>query len=223
MTDIQVIAGTEAKKVGHLQEQKICSWLNDNFSGTHIVEGGNKTKIDILNITNQTGYSLKSASKNHTQCHLTSTSVWCEYFGIDGSLRHWYDLLFGIPGEDVSQGKNRRHRLTSEEIDDSLNQMALDWFNTNRIPIFDVILRKGMHNTPVDYLIWYSKSTKQIDVYSLDDLEKLVYNGEWFLNSTTLHFLTEQQLKLFHLQMKGSGKKYTSGYHGLMFHIHKCF
>jgi len=29
--------------------------------------------------------------------------------------------------------------------------------------------------------------------------------------------------KMFHLQMKGSGKKYTSGYHGLMFHIYKTF
>jgi len=223
MSDLQIIAGTEAKRVGHLQEEAICSWLNDHYEGSFIVEGGNKTKVDILNITNQKTYSLKSVSKKHTQCHLTSTSKWCEYFGIDGSLRHWFDLFFGIPHEDVSNGKSRRHRLTSRDIDDSLNELALNWFNTNKVPIFDVILHKGMHDTPVNYLIWNSKKTNQIEIYPIDSLRELVYNGEWIIKPTTLHFLTQESKKLFHLQMKGSGEKYTSGYHGLMFHIHKCF
>jgi hypothetical protein len=223
MSDLQIIAGTEAKKDGHLYEQKICSWLNDNFSGVHVVEGGNKTKVDIVNLTTNKTYSLKSVSKNHTQCHLTSTSRWCEYFDIDDFLRHWYNLFFGIPGEDVSKGKSKRHRLTSKDIDDSLNELALNWFNTNKVPIFDVIIHKGMYNTPVNYLVWNSKKTNQIEIYEIDSLRQLVYNGEWILKPTTLHFLTKEMKKLFHLQMKGSGEKYTSGYHGLMFHIHKCF
>lgn len=223
MTQLQIIAGTEAKRIGHLQEEKICAWLNENYSGTHVVNGGNKTKVDILNLHEPLTYSVKSVSKNHTQCHLTTTSKWCEYFEIENTLRTWFDCFFGIPGEDVSQGKNRRHRLISEDIDDVLNQEALNWFNNHRIPIYEVILQKGMYDTPVTHLIWYSKKTRQMDVYDLDDIQKMVYNGQWFLNSTTLHFLTDTQQKLFHLQMKGSGQKYTSGYHGLMFHIHKCF
>ena len=43
------------------------------------------------------------------------------------------------------------------------------------------------------------------------------------MNETTLHFIDVNGNKMFHLQMKGSGKKYTSGYHGLMFHIYKTF
>jgi hypothetical protein len=223
MSHEQILAGTNAKRDGHLNEQKICTWLNENLPGTHIVEGGNKTKVDIANVDSLLTYSLKSVSKNHTQCHLTSTSKWCEYFEIQDSLRNWFDCFFGVPTQDVSQGKNRRHRLISEDIESDLNLLALNWFNSNRIPIFDVILQKGMYDTPVTHLIWHSKKTKQIDVYDIDVLRDMVYNGTWILNSTTLHFLTDKQEKLFHLQMKGSGKKYTSGYHGLMFHIHKCF
>lgn len=224
MSDLQIIAGKEAKREGHLFEGSVCSWLNDQFEGHFIVDGGNKTKIDILNTFNQKKYSLKSVSKNHTQCHLTSTTKWCEYFGIDEKLRDWFDLFFGIPGKDVSEGKNPKHRrLDSKNIDDSLNKLALDWFNENKIQIFDVIVYKGMYDTPVDYLIWNSKKTNQIEIYDIDFLRKLVYNGNWILRKTTLHFLTNESKKLFHLQMKGSGKKYSSQYHGLMFHIYKCF
>jgi len=80
-----------------------------------------------------------------------------------------------------------------------------------------------MSDTPVDYLIWFDKPTGNTQVYSIEDLEKLVYNGEWIMKETTLHFIDANGNKMFHLQMKGSGKKYTSGYHGLMFHIYKTF
>ena len=43
----------------------------------------------------------------------------------------------------------------------------------------------------------------------------------WTLNNTTAEFRTKDGDKLFHLQMKGSGKKYNSGYHGMMFHIYR--
>jgi hypothetical protein len=80
-----------------------------------------------------------------------------------------------------------------------------------------------MSDTPVDYLIWFNKSTGNIQVHSIENLEKLVYSGEWIMKETTLHFIDANSNKMFHLQMKGSGKKYTSGYHGLMFHIYKTF
>ena len=134
-------------------------------------------------------------------------------------MKNWFFSFFGIPGIDVSDGKNRRHRLTKTDIQSDLNNLAIDWFNENKKLIFDVILS----GDGVDYLIWHHKSSKQTQIYSIDELRSLVYNGNWILNETTLHFLTEDQKKLFHLQMKGSGKKYTSNYHGLMFHIHKCF
>jgi hypothetical protein len=223
MNDNRVLAGLKAKKDGHNEEERICAWLNEQYAGTYVLDAKNKTKVDILNITNQKSYSLKSVSKNHTQCHLTSTSRWCEYFNIQQPLRSWFDMFFGVPNQDITNGKSRRHRFTSSQIDENLNQLALNWFDTNKVPIFDVIVYKGMYDTPVEYLIWNLKKTQQIEIHEIDFLRQLVYNGNWILKPTTLHFLTEQNKKLFHLQMKGSGEKYTSGYHGLMFHIHKCF
>ena len=222
MTTAQVTSGTEAKRIGHINEQRICDWLNTKVAG-HIVDGKPKTKQDIINRETNVSYSLKSVSKNHTQCHLTSTERWCEFFSIGGDLRVWFDSFFGIPGEDVSKGESRQHRLTKSQIDDGANDWALEWFNQHKLEIFDVIVRRGMSDTPVDYLIWFDKSTTQTQVYSIEDLEKLVYNGKWIMNETTLHFIDVNGNKMFHLQMKGSGKKYTSGYHGLMFHIYKTF
>lgn len=222
MTTAQIIAGTEVKRIGHVNEQRICDWLNTQTAG-HVVDGKPKTKQDIINVEKGISYSLKSVSKNHTQCHLTSTEKWCEFFNIGGDLRVWFDSFFGIPGKDVSNGQSHQHRLTKSEIDDGCNDWALEWFNQHKLEIFDVIVRRGMSDTPVDYLIWFDKPTGRTQVYSIEDLEKLVYDGEWIMKETTLHFMDANGNKMFHLQMKGSGKKYTSGYHGLMFHIYKTF
>jgi hypothetical protein len=83
-------------------------------------------------------------------------------------------------------------------------------------------MASGMNNTPVHYLIWYQKKTKQTEIIPMYQLRSMVSEGQWIMNDTTLHFITDEK-KMFHLQMKGSGKKFTSGYHSLMFHIYKCF
>lgn len=222
-TENKICAGRDAKIAGHKKEQEICEWLNNTSTGVFVVDGNPKTKQDVINVTNNIAYSVKSTKGKHTQCHLTSCTKWCEYFDIDGKLKNWFMQFFGIPGIDVSDGKNRRHRLKKSNIDQDLNDLALNWFNENKIAIFDVILARGMYDTPVQTLIWHKKGTNTKDLYSIDDIRSMVYNGHWIMRPTTLHFLTEDNRKLFHLQMKGSGEKYTSSYHSLMFHIHKCF
>jgi len=219
----RICAGRDAKIAGHNKEQEICEWLNSTTDQIFVVDGNPKTKQDVISITNNIAYSIKSTKGKHTQCHLTSSERWCEYFNIDGKLKSWFMQFFGISGIDVSDGKNRRHRLIKSEIDPKLNDLALDWFNENKIAIFDVIVARGMHNTPVQSLIWHQKKTNTKYFYSVDDIRSMVYTGHWIMRPTTLHFLTEDNKKLFHLQMKGSGEKYTSSYHSLMFHIHKCF
>jgi hypothetical protein len=222
MTEMQVLAGKTAKQQGHINETKICQWLNENYDGTFVVDGKPNTKVDIINIDTQTSYSLKSVSKNHTQCHLTSSNRWCEYFNIDGKLKSWFMQFFGVPGIDVSDGKYRQHRLKQPDIDFELNDLAFQWFNDHKLNVFDVIMASGMNNTPVHYLIWYQKKTKQTEIIPMYQLRSMVSEGQWIMNDTTLHFITDEK-KMFHLQMKGSGKKFTSGYHSLMFHIYKCF
>lgn len=223
MTTAQVIAGAEAKRIGHINEHRVCDWLNSFNEGVCVVDGKPKTKQDIINVDSGKSYSLKSVSKNHTQCHLTSVEKWCQFFDISGELKIWFDLFFGVPGGDVSNGQSKQHRLAQKEIDSELNELALSWFNQHKLEIFDVIIRRGMSDTPVDYLIWFNKSTDDLNVYKVDEIEKMIYNGNWIMNDTTLHFIDSNGNKLFHLQMKGSGKKYTSGYHGMMFHVYKTF
>ena len=219
----RVLSGKNAKLFGHKKEKEICQWLNETLTDTFIVDAKPKTKQDIINLTNNTAYSIKSTKGTHTQCHLTSSERWCDYFKIDGKLKKWFYCFFGIPGIDISDGSDRQHRLNKSQIDNSLNNLALTWFNQNKISIFDVIVAEGMYNTPVQTLIWHQKKTDKKYIISIEDLRSMVYNGSWVLNSTTLHFYTEDDKKMFHLQMKGSGEKYTSSYHSLMFHIYKCF
>lgn len=215
----KVESGRLAKKVGHQKEEWACGYLKEHFGGEYDTDGGNRTKVDIIRKDKHITFSLKSVSGKNTQCHLTTTQVWCEYFNIEGELRNWFDMFFGIAGKDITDGHNQRHRFTASDIDSDLNNIAIDWFNRNRMSIFDVIVRSGMYNTPVDYLIWHNKLKNTTQVFDINNLATMVYNGEWRLNNTTLEFVSGGK-KLFHLQMKGSGKKFTSGYHGLMFHIH---
>ena len=69
-------------------------------------------------------------------------------------------------------------------------------------------------------MVWRNKKTDDMKIINIDDRSKQCEGGEWKLNRTTLEFRTADGFKLFHLQMKGSGKKYNSGYHGMMFHIY---
>ena len=71
-------------------------------------------------------------------------------------------------------------------------------------------------------MIWYNKLTKEVEkIYNIQDIADVVKDGHWILRPTTLWFIDANGNKLFHLQMKGSSEKYSSGYHSLMFHINK--
>ena len=154
--------------------------------------------------------------------HLTSTDIWCQFFEIDGKLRTWFNQFFGLPRS------GREGRLTKSQISDDLNQLALDWFNKNKINIFDVIVRHGAYKIgskvekgePINQVIWYNKKENkienQVDVEYLSDLVK---GGRWVMNETTLHFFDKNDNKLFHLQMKGSGG--LSQKNSMQFHIYK--
>ena len=79
--------------------------------------------------------------------------------------------------------------------------------NANKNRIFDVIVRHGLNDgMPVTKMIWRNKKTNDIKFIEIDDLAEQCAGGEWKLNKTTLEFRTAKGDKLFHLQMKGSGK-----------------
>ena len=218
----RVNAGKKAKRDGHRKETALSCLLEKRTGNIHTTDGGNKTKRDIL--CEQLGryYSQKSPSGKNTQVHLTPTRIWCEYFNIDGDLRTWFDKFFGLPRS------GREGRLPSSQISQSLNQLALDWFNNNKMDVFDVIVRRGVYEIDgevkagdaVNQVVWYNKKTDEIEIeVSVEYLSDLVKEGRWTLNETTLHFHDVNGNKLFHLQMKGSGG--LSQKNSLQFHIYK--
>jgi len=219
-------SGANAKRIGHENEHRIAATLNEEIKG-HTVDGAPTTKIDILNPKARLYYSVKSVSGKNTQCHLTTTVKWVDYFNIRGNTKTFIEMFFGAAGEDaadwgteMSDKEIRQNRIYAENIPTNITKSAVKWFNKNKMAIFDVIIVKGMSNTPVNRMIWHTKSDDMFQVIEIKNIRKLIKTGEWSLNNTTLEFRTKDGDKLFHLQMKGSGKKYTNGYHGMMFHVH---
>lgn len=229
-------AGRIAKREGHAFEHDLPSYLNEWFGGDHVVDGRPQTKVDIYDNESATAYSVKNVSKNHTQVALLSSRKFIEYFNLEGTLTATFiRVFFGVPnnlGESLvhlkhkdlplSDAERRQNRVYANNIPQGIKDTFVDFMNANKLRIFDVIVRRGLDNgTPVDYMIWKNKKTDKMKIIDINSMETDVSDGEWKLNNTTLEFRTKDGNKLFHLQMKGSGKKYNSGYHGMMFHIYQ--
>tara|TARA_B100001029_G_C14845751_1_gene330860 strand:+ start:13 stop:693 length:681 start_codon:yes stop_codon:yes gene_type:complete len=222
---IRIESGRKAKLDGHKKEDVLSKMLTEKTGKFHTDEGvgGNNTKVDIICEELLKYISQKSCSGKNTQVHLTSTKIWCEYFKINEDLRLWFDQFFGLPRS------GRDGRLEKSEISDELNQLALDWFNDNKMSVFDVIVRHGAYKkkggqiergNAITHMIWYNKETNQIDKeVTVEYLANLVRGGKWIMRETTLHFIDGNGNKRFHLQMKGSGD--LSQKNSMQFHIYK--
>jgi hypothetical protein len=226
-TEKQQVSGKTAKQVGHDKETCLANLLTESTGVLHKPDGTNRTKIDVFSET--TKYSLKSPSGKNTQVHLTPTHTWCSFFGITGDLESWFYEFFGLPRS------LRKGRKNTSQIPEHLNELALSWFNDNKIKIFDVIVRHGAYTQKdgsvqkgdsVDRVVWYDKKEDKIvcDI-SVEELTKLIESGRWVWSTqnknfaTTLWFLDENDNKLFHLQMKGSGN--ASQFNSMQFHIYR--
>ena len=229
-----VTAGKNAKKKGHEFEHHIAATFNKLFGGDHHVDGGPQTKVDVYDKEgNQTKYSCKSMSKNHTQVALLSTQGFIEHFKIKGNNKQFLDMFFGYynkqlksivkekhPDLDLSAMEIKQNRVYKDNIEAKICSSFVTWMNRNKCAIFDVIVRRGYNGDAVDTIIFHTKGSEMIRMVPVDTIEERVRKGRWTLNNTTLEFRLEDGRKLFHLQMKGSGKKYNSGYHSMMFHIY---
>ena len=222
MSQTRILAGKKAKLDGHIKENSLSNLLTEKTGRIHSTDGGNNTKVDIFCDVLDRYYSQKSCSGKNTQVHLTSTGIWCEYFSIDGNLRLWFDQFFGLPRS------GRKGRLTKSQINDNLNQLALNWFNDNKMSVFDVIVRHGAYKIDgqvkkgdaINQVVWYNKKDDKIEIQvSVEYLANLVKEGKWIMNETTLHFIDGNGNKMFHLQMKGSGG--LSQKNSMQFHIYK--
>ena len=172
-------------------------------------------------------------SKNHTQVALLSTKGFIEHFKIKGNNKQFLDMFFGYyndkrisiveekhPELTLSAMEIKQNRVYKNNIEKKICSSFVTWMNRNKCAIFDVIVKQGYNGDAVDTVIFHTKGSELLRMVGVNMMEKQVETGVWTLNNTTLEFRLEDGRKLFHLQMKGSGKKYNSGYHGMMFHIY---
>ena len=124
------------------------------------------------------------------------------------------------PELTLSAMEIKQNRVYKNNIEKKICSSFVTWMNRNKCAIFDVIVKQGYNGDAVDTMIFHTKGSEMIRMVPVDTIEERVRKGRWTLNNTTLEFRLVDGRKLFHLQMKGSGKKYNSGYHSMMFHIY---
>ena len=113
------------------------------------------------------------------------------------------------PELTLSAMEIKQNRVYKNNIEKKICSSFVTWMNKNKCSIFDVIVRRGFEGDAVDTIIWHTKGSDLLRMVAVNMMEKQVEKGRWTLNNTTLEFRLEDGRKLFHLQMKGSGKKYN--------------
>ena len=160
-----------------------------------------------------------------------------EYFGITRNTKTFIEMFFGYPNKEkksivkkenpgikLSREEIRRNRVFAGNIPLNIRNSAISWFNNNKMDVFDVIVKKGMNNTPVNRMIWHTKKDDMYQVLEIKDIRRMAAKGRWqFSDAGTVMDYRVGGRKLFHLQMKGSGGggAGSSAYHAMQFHIHK--
>jgi hypothetical protein len=210
----RVIAGKKAKEEGHIFEERFASRYGLSTLG------GNKTKVDVKGeFLGKRNLSLKNPSKKHTQVWLPSQKTFSKALSLSSNSRKFVDEFFG--GDNYE--KYERHRKTYKQIDSSLSKHFLDELNSKSTKLFKCLFTHGYDMTGSVELLGWATEKNNLDSIEFIDLNKFkkdfVKKGKWEFSQTTLHFYIGDK-KLLHLQMKGSGKKYSSGYHSPQFHLH---
>lgn len=220
--DRLVESGRRAKKEGHVFEAVVANLLTEQFNKKFKVEGASNTKIDVRDIDSKVRLSVKNPIGKNTQIGLYTQKSFTEAMNItDTGVIDFMSKFFG--GNDYAEYP--RHRMSKSDIDPALNQKFTDFLNAHTVDILKLLATHG-HNQvgDVNYLVWATKKNdpNSLLLIDLDEFKQDLANGEWTQNETTFEFNVNGK-KLFHLQMKGSGTKYTNSYHSLMFHVHSNF
>ena len=221
----QIEAGRKAKFDGHDKENDLAKLRTEETGIQYYTDGAQNTKIDVYAGDRKNPIepeSQKSPNGIHTQVALYPVANWCTFHNHDNE---WYYKFFGQPNTGKAGRKNR------SQIDESLNQKALDQLNT--MNWFDSVVVTGIYGIkgvptagdPVVKVTWFNKKLNKIEVSrTVEELRENVRGGEWIFSTyrgdkdaTVLWYLDKNGKKLYHLQMKGSGSSPNS----MQFHIYK--
>lgn len=216
-------SGRKSKEGGHNFEHNVANWLTELFNVEFNVDGRSNTKIDVHNSNSKIRFSVKNPKKGNTQIALFTQKTFIESMNItDEGIIDFISKFFG--GDDYEDFE--RHRMVTSQIDSNLKQKFLDFLNSNIPKILDIVITHGSINQSgdVNYLLWSNIKDKLDSLLLIDlvEFKNILKSGEWIQRESTFWFMVGDK-KIFHLQMKGSGKKFTPSYHGLQFHLHNNF
>ena len=218
----RIVSGRNAKLGGHIFEHNLSEYLSFKYNDEHIVFGSSKTKIDIQNISGTKRYSVKNPSGKNTQISLITQKKFIEALNITDSLViSFIEKFFG--GNNYSD--YNRHRMCISDIPSNETSAFLRLLNDNPDKLYELLFTTGhKQQGEVNYLAWATikDDVNSIKIVDLELLKNTYLKGHWTVNETTLYYIVDGK-KLLHLQMKGSGAKYSSGYHSLQFHLHNSF
>ena len=213
------LAGREAKLYGHVFEEEVKDYLTKQLGREFILEGSNNTKVDIRSEDNELRFSLKKTPSG-LQVGLITQQNFINALEIkDPEVIQFISEFFG--GDEFAYYP--RHRKKVSDIDSQLVTRFSEFLHQSVEDILRVAITHGSLNQhdDVNYILFPTTkhnvtTLKKIDVASLiQDIKK---NGVWSFNPTTIDLLVDG-VKIINIQMFGSGKKYSSGYHSLQFRI----
>lgn len=171
--------------------------------------GGSRSKIDGTNgLENK---SIKNASGNSTQVHLTTQKHFMEVLGIEGDAAEFIKHFCGNKDYNY-MGKDRR---TINQIDEKYVESFKKFLDNNKQKVVDLIIRNGFDITSVVYN--YRDSTWEGEVTYQDICEK-IEDTEWKFLRGGIHLKNKDGKTYFHFQREG--KKNPSNRYNVLWHIH---
>lgn len=185
------------------KEKLVC----DNHGLTQL--GGSRNKIDGFDENSRK--SIKNASGNSTQVHLTTQKHFIKTLNISGNST---EFIKDFCGSEEYNYKGRDRRLIQEinlEYVDSFKQ----FLNENKEKIVDLIIRNGFDITHVVY-----RDIKNNVEYELtyEQIANKIKYAEWVFLRGGIHLKLNGKT-LFHFQREG--KKNKSNRYNVLWHIHR--
>ena len=188
-----------------IKEKAVC----DAHGLTQI--GGSRTKIDGSNGIDNV--SIKNASRDSTQVHLTTQKHFMKTLGITGDAAEFIKHFCGNKDYNYN-GKDRR---TISQIDLQYTNAFKKFLDANKYAIVDLIIRNGDDITHVVYKHIPKDKPHQEYKLTYDEIIEKVERAEWVFLSGGVHLKLDGKT-LFHFQRES--KKAKSNRYNVLWHIH---
>jgi hypothetical protein len=190
------------KEYSEIKEKLIC----DKHGLKQI--GGSKTKIDGSNGIDNV--SIKNASGNSTQVHLTTQNHFIKYFKIIKNSKKFIELFCGNP--NIKNGN--KDRYTINEIDEPIKKSFNNFLCKNKNDIINLIIGKD-----ITYIIFNDLKNNIEYKLSHKDIKRKIKNTNWVFLKGAIHLKNNEGKTYFHFQRES--KSNPNNRYNILFHIHK--